>query len=113
MRPLLALCILCAGCAYHNPTEATPTSASLAAPASLTMGVNSVGIITAHVQNLNGTPLSGVVVDFYADSGTLSENHATTTRAGVATITWSGHGTTYVEAVVGTLNARSLIVGAQ
>jgi large repetitive protein len=105
--------VLSVACAYHNPEAPSSTPPiSTTAPFTLTLGA-AVGvgaaIVTAKVQNVNGAALSGVVVGFSTDAGTLSPASATTDEKGNAVTTVATTGSAKITATAGSLTTAMLV----
>src|SRR5919204_3953044 len=84
--------VCCLGACRDASGPARPTPATLeviAAPASSARIGSSAGAFTVRVSDVNGTPLSGVVVTFVVSSGAahVSPRTDTTSTAGIASTT--------------------------
>jgi PKD repeat protein len=69
-----------------------------------------VSSITATVTDDNGTPLSGVLVSFSTDTGTLSSSQATTSSSGQAQVSLSATRDAIVTATAGTAKPATVTV---
>jgi hypothetical protein len=109
--------LLVAGCAYHNPTEASAPPADPSVPTQVTLGVSpgsgaggGTATVTARVQNANGAALANVLVTFTTTRGTVSPAQVATSAGGAATATLTASDTADVTAVAGTVSAHTLVI---
>ena len=107
---------LCSACAYHNPIEPLTRSNDSTTPFAMTVGTlagSQAGTVsvTARVQNVNGAPVSGVVVAFSATTGAVAPTAVVTGASGTATTTFtaSGDSASTVRATVNGLTAESVV----
>jgi hypothetical protein len=113
---VLLLAWLPIACAYHAPDAPTPiTPNTTTVPFALNLGAApgaTAGstVLTAKVQNGNGAAMSGVVVSFSTDIGTLSPSSVTTTAGqAVSTLTSTSGSASAVTATAGSLSTRLIV----
>lgn len=113
---LFVVIVLSTACAYHNPTQPTPPADDLTAPTTLTLGTmpgtgarSNTTVVTAHVQNLHGTPLTNMIVIFSTTAGTVSPDAANTGADGSASTTLTAAGDARVSVTVGPMHNSTLI----
>lgn len=110
---IYVIAALTVGCAYHNPTAPTPPADDLGAPTTLTIGTlpgsGARTVITAHVLNLRGAPLTNMIVQFTTSFGTISPDVANTGADGTAATTLTAADTARVTVTVGPLHTQTLV----
>lgn len=107
---VVPVAIVCAGCAYSNPTQPTPPPVSDVAPAFLTLGNPSTGVVTAYVQNAHGAAISGTTVQFSSDVGALAPASAATGADGRASTNVTASGDAHITATAGTISAHTTVL---
>ncbi len=111
---LLLVACLSVACAYHNPTAPTLAADDLGAPTTLTIGTQAgarpgTTLVTAHVLNLHGTPLTNMIVVFATSLGDVSPSAANTGAEGSASTTLTAAGDARVSVTVGPMHSSTLI----
>lgn len=116
MKQLFAaiVIVLCSpACAYHAPDAPTPIlPIADSVPMTLSLGSHvDAGrvLVTAKVQNVHGTPLSGVMVQFATEAGSFDPASLSTGGDGQASTVLTASSAAAVTATAGALTAHTLI----